>query len=334
VDGQTLYVDTSSADLDRPFDGSDEIWAYNLDAGTPVAHGPNPIQVARASSVAPMGLLGMALDAQGRLYAADMNGRVVRVDPRTGAQEVYATFPTSTYTSFTDMPTFLAFGRDGNLYVGEAAGPPIIWRVPPGGGQAQPWFVDPRLSGTYGASVDGLAIDPSGQNLYFAANTQEQQIAVYRLPLDHPDAGHLQEFHRYSDFVVPQCSPDPNVQLLACAVGPALGAGGIAFGTSGKLYVALLSKNQLSILQPNGTEELRFPSPDQNAQRDIPINTPFAVAFDGHGSLLLANTGDATIGKEAGGIDPPGGLVTSKTWVVFDIYVDDTASPLPRPVIP
>jgi len=29
-------------------------------------------------------------------------------------------------------------------------------------------------------------------------------------------------------------------------------------------------KNQLSILNPNGTEELRFPSPEQNAQRDIP----------------------------------------------------------------
>src|SRR5207247_6464365 len=30
VDGRTVYVDTSNADFDRPFDASDEIWAYNL----------------------------------------------------------------------------------------------------------------------------------------------------------------------------------------------------------------------------------------------------------------------------------------------------------------
>src|SRR5207302_4600013 len=91
-----------------------EIWAYNLDTGEPAGLPSNPIEVARAASVQTMGLLGMALDAQGRLYAADMNGRVVRVDPRTAAQEVYATIPTSTDTSFTDMPGFetrTMFGR-------------------------------------------------------------------------------------------------------------------------------------------------------------------------------------------------------------------------------
>src|SRR5438093_7428204 len=86
VDGRTLYVDTSNADFDRPFDTSDEIWAYNLDSGKPTSSPLNPIQVPRVASVQTMGLLGMALDAQGRLYTADMNGRVLRVDPRTGAQ--------------------------------------------------------------------------------------------------------------------------------------------------------------------------------------------------------------------------------------------------------
>ena len=48
----------------------------------------------------------------------------------------------------------------------------------------------------------------------------------------------------------------------------------------------------------------------------------------------VANTGDATIGKLPGGRDPLGGLVISDTWVVFDVFVDDTAGPLIRPVIP
>src|SRR5207247_10623484 len=103
VTGRTLYVDTSNADCDRPFEASDEIWAFNLDSGQPAGLRPNPIEVARAASVQTMGLQGMALDSQGRIYAADMNGRIVRVDPRTGAQDVYATIPTSTDTSFTDM---------------------------------------------------------------------------------------------------------------------------------------------------------------------------------------------------------------------------------------
>src|SRR2546423_13443626 len=165
VAGRTLYVDTSNADFDRPFDASDEIWAYNLDTGEPAGLPSNPIEVARAASVQTMGLLGMALDAQGRLYAADMNGRVVRVDPRTAAQEVYATIPTSTDTSFTDMPGFPVFGRDGNLYVGDWSAP-VIWRLPPGGGHAQPWVGETRLAGTSSAYVAGIGLDTSGVELF------------------------------------------------------------------------------------------------------------------------------------------------------------------------
>ena len=262
-----------------------------------------------------------------------MNGRVDRVDPRTGAQEVYATIPTSTDTSFTDMPGFVAFGGDGNLYVGDWSAP-VVWRVPPGGGQAELWFTDPRLAGTYGANVAGVTIDPSGENLYLAAGTQEGQIAIYRLPLAHPDAAHLEEFHRYTDFVMSPCSADPDLELIACATMPAFGGGGIAFGASGMLYVALFAKQQLSILDSDGSEALRFPSPEENAARDIPVNGPFGLAFDGRGSLLVANTGDPTLSKGPGGTDPPGGLPTSDTWVVFDVFVNDTAGPLVRPVIP
>ena len=52
------------------------------------------------------------------------------------------------------------------------------------------------------------------------------------------------------------------------------------------------------------------------------------------GSLLVANTGDPTFGKGPGGADPPGGLVISDTWVVFDVFVNDTAGPIIRPSIP
>jgi DNA-binding beta-propeller fold protein YncE len=334
VSGQTLYVDTSAANFDREFDGKDDIFAYDLRSGQLLAEEPNPIVVTRQSPVATMGLAGIAQDAEGRLYVADMNGRIMRVDPRTGGQSVYATFPTGTYTSFTDMPVFLAFTADGSLYVGEAAGPPVIWRVPPGGGEAQAWFVDPQLSGTYGASVLGVAVDPSRRELYFAAGNQEPGIVIYRLPFAHPDAAHLRVFHRYSDVVITPCQPEPNFNPPNCAISQLLSAGGIAFGKSGKLYVALFAKNQISILAPDGTEEARFPSPEENAQREVPLNGPLGLAFDGRGSLLVANVGEPTSGYLPGGTQPPEGLPSCSSWVVFDSFVNDTASPLVRPVIP
>jgi len=39
-------------------------------------------------------------------------------------------------------------------------------------------------------------------------------------------------------------------------------------------------------------------------------------------------------GRDPAGPIPPGGLATSDTWVVFDVFVNDTAGPIVRPVIP
>jgi len=235
-----------------------------------------------------------------------MNGRIDRVDPRTGAQQVYATIPTGTDTALPDMPTFIVFDRDGNLYAGDAGGSPVIWRIPPGGGVAQAWFVDPRLAGTWAGTVLGLTVDPTGQYLYIATGNQQPRVDIYRLPFAHPDSAHLEEFHSYSDLVVTPCLPDPQNPV---AVG------------------------QLSILRPDGSEAMRFPSPADNAKRDVPLNGPFDLAFNGHGSLLVSNVGDATIGNGPGGAPPPGGSVNAKNWVVFDVWVNDTAAGVPHPVI-
>jgi streptogramin lyase len=325
-----LYVNTSAANFDRPFDGSDKLFAYGIASGRQQGE---PLDVKRQYDVAPMGLAGMAMDADGDLYIADMNGRVDHVDPKTGEQDVYATIPTGTNTAVTDMPTFVTFDRLGNLYVGDAGGEPIVWRIPPGGGEAEPWFVDPRLAGSFGASVLGLAVDPSGENLYIAAGNQQPGVSVYRLPLASPDAAHLEEFHRYNDVVSTPCEPTPTPAFASCVLPQALGAGGIAFGASGKLYVVFLSKNQLSILRPDGSEELRFPSAEDNARLDVPLCGPFDLAFDGHGSLLVSNGGDATWGDTPNHQPWPTGRDEAENWVVYDIYVGDTAATAVRPTI-
>ena len=68
---------------------------------------------------------------------------------------------------------------------------------------------------------------------------------IYRLPLvASPSGADLEEVHRYP-FVPwpPPVLPGPD---------------GIAFGKSGKLYVALAGTSQISVLRPDGSEEARL----------------------------------------------------------------------------
>jgi sugar lactone lactonase YvrE len=310
VDGQTVYVSTFNCCVvpDRAIDRYDAIFAYDLASGALLTDRPNPIQVPRMMPVATMGLAEQALDADGRLYAADMNGRIVRVDPLTGEQDDYATFPTNTNFSLTNMPGGVVFDAAGNLYVTDAAGPPVIWRVPPGGGEAEPWFVDLRLAGggaTANGGLSGIRIDPSGELLYFlvASGTVASggSLAVYRLPLDDPDPARLEVFHRY----------EPG------SVYP----GGLAFGSSGKLYAVSLVSG-VSILRPDGTEEFRFPI---NYLGDgLGSSCPVFLAFDGSGSLLVTNLACVGVLPDQ----------NPQSWAVLDSWVNDTALPLARPSIP
>jgi hypothetical protein len=70
-------------------------------------------------------------------------------------------------------------------------------------------------------------------------------------------------------------------------------------------------------LNPDGTEELRFPTAEENQEQEVPYDLPASVAFDGAGSLLVTN--------QSFFADDPAHMV------VFDVWVDDTALPLVRP---
>lgn len=299
VDGDVVYVPTFNM-VDRQTDDADSVFTYDRVNGALRTDRPNPIEVPRMMPGSSMGLIGGVLDAGGRLYLSDMNGRIVRIDPLTGSVEDYATFPTNSGYSFTNMPGFNVFDEDGYLYTGDASGAPIVWRIPPGGGIAEPWFVDPRLTAYWGDGLGGLTIDPSGEHLYLAVRNGPFPV-VYRLPLDAPDASRLEVFHRYE------------------ASAP-FSTAGIAFGESGKLYVSLSFLDQISILNADGTEDVRFPSAEDNAARDVPYEAPIALGFDGEGSLLVANTGNPFNSQDL--------------WVLFDVWVNDTAAPAARPSIP
>lgn len=95
---------------------------------------------------------------------------------------------------------------------------------------------------------------------------------------------------------------------------------GIAFGRSGKLYVALAApfNSGVSILQPDGTEEGQLHNPSGSSI--FPYDSPANIAFNKHGSLLLSNHAFAT------------GIPSNFT--VLGVFVDDKESPLVRPNLP
>lgn len=265
VDGDTVFVDTFGF-VTRAADGHDSVYAYDLATGSLRTDRGNPLEIPRRFPVCTMGMSGMALDGQGRLYLVDMNSRIVRLDVHTGAVEDWATFPTGVTGSIPTMPLDIAFAPDGSAYVSDIGGAPVIWRVPAGGGQAQVWFTDTELAGVYSQGGGGLRIDPAGQRLYVGVVTSDQNRArgtVYSIDLADPETRGAELFHQYSN----------NVEA------PPLGAGplGIAFGASGRLYVAMPGTNQVSILAPDGREERRI---------DFPYSTQF-LALTARGTLLV-----------------------------------------------
>jgi streptogramin lyase len=257
------------------------------------------VTIPRMMEATAMTLMDVAVDAAGRAYVVDMNGRVLRVDPRTGDQELYAEFPAAVAGAAT-MPFGLAFDRSGTAYVTDQ-NLSAIWRIPAGGGAPEIWFQDPRLA-SYILGPSGIRIDRSGRHLYFtvaAAAASGGQGVVFRLPVDDPSPTRLEEVFRYP----PRSNPF-----------------GLALGASGKLYVALYGAHQISVLRPDGTEELRFPSAEENGARQIPYDRPVAAAFDGHGSLLVTNSASQ--------------FSSPDRMVVFDVFVNDAGAPLVRPIMP
>lgn len=310
--GDVVYVATHATVRGNGGSGPSKLFKYNRITGAPIGE----IVIAGQNVDATHGLLGIARDADDRLYVLDRNpARVLRIDPVTGIQETYATFPdlkpcattappcSPTALDEPPFPDYPAFDAAGNLYVSDLQAA-TIYRVPPGGGPAQIWFQDARLDGVFGPN--GVAVRTEQGKLYFAVSLSQQAETpgaglILTLPLvAAPGPADLGVFHR---FALPADGPD-----------------GIAFGASGKLYTALAGSNQMAVIRPDGTEEARWPSAADNALMDPRYDLPASLAFDGDGSILLTNQ------SFFAGIE--------SNMVVFDVWVDDTAWPLEQPVIP
>lgn len=306
VNGHTVYVATL-ARFGTAFQGPPEVQAFDVRDGELLERYVVPdVDPARDH-----GLSGLAFDSDDRLYVLDTQRGIVRLDPATGEQEEYAPpFPdlppcpfgspcAPTIGDKPPLPNDIAFDAAGNAYVSDSL-QATIWRVPPGGGAPQVWFQDARLDGGFG--TNGLRLTPDREHLAVAVTADNSARGmVYRLRLgESPTAADLQPFHVYSGGEGPD---------------------NLAFGESGRLYVALAVTNQVSVLGPDGEEQARFSGPAQGDDLPVPYDMPSGVAFDDRTGSLLVNNHSEVLGLP-------------RHFVVFDVHVADRADPLERPALP
>ncbi len=304
VDENRIYVSTSAGDFFAGHQNSDDERVFTYDeAGTLVS-----ATVIDTADNSDMGLFGLALDGNSgqrhKLYVADMNGRILRLDlgKHPAAPEVFSQVPASTGLAGDWMKAMwndLVFDKAGNLYVPDDK--PRIWRVAPDG-TASIWFTDPRLLGFFGFAGGPLGgrIDPTGQWLYFSITASADPLLaalIYRVRLvDHPTAADLELVHTFP-FDPTQAPPQ---------------ATGLAFAKSGNLYVNLLGPSQIAVLDPAGNEIRRISDPR--------FHSPWGLAFLGR-SLLVTN----------GDLEP---ATNPDAWKIFKVNVGETGLPLNRPRVP
>jgi hypothetical protein len=261
------------------------------------------------------GLYGLALDAAHHVYAVDVAPpRIIKVNPRTGAQHDYAEFPdvhpcalptggdqcSDTLGDRPPFPNFAVFARDGTMYVTDNA-QALIWRVPPGGERAKVWFTDRGMESDFGPN--GMALTRDRHTLMFAETNQGLQnfpAGLYTLPIKRGgEPGALRLFWSTSSFDAPD---------------------GFAIARSGRVYVACSAPGGdagVAVLSPGGREIARVPgSPQENQQQDVPFDSPANVAFLGRRALI---TNHAFITRD------------SSHYAVLDLFADEHGLPLVRP---
>lgn len=236
------------------------------------------------------GLIGIALDGDNRLYAADAApARILRLNPRTGAHREYAPIPdvppchsvagpqpcSATMLDMSPLPDYPVFAQDGTMYVTDL-NQALIWRIPRGGGRAEVWFTDPGLETLFGPN--GIQFMADGETLLFVLSTFSNPLAtpqrssgLYELPVRADGtAGALRQLWEAADSDVPD---------------------GFAIGRSGRVYVALAgtSGNAVAVVSPEGKVIARAPpSGSENEKMEVPFDQPASVAFLGK-RLLVTN---------------------------------------------
>lgn len=204
-------------------------------------------------------ILGLAADAESRIYAIDSTGRCVwRVEPETGTTTLWAAGPTDRPFH---TPNFGAFDSRGAYYLtdsgewGKSTG--CIWRVPPGG--------SPEIWTEESASFpNGVALSSDGSSLYVL---ESYPGALVEIPIA-PDGS-------------------AGARKLLCDLDPAV-PDGVAVTEDGALYIACYRPDV--IYRWHMSDGLSVVAADP---RGTVLAAPTNLVFVGHDrkTLLVPNIG-------------------------------------------
>lgn len=207
------------------------------------------------------GILGLAVDADGAIYACD-EGRaeVLRVDPRSGAVSVYTS---GSADRAMIEPNYCAFDTVGNLFVTDSSDwdkqNGVIYRVAPGG-ETIVWTQALRRY------PNGCCLSADGRSLWVVESSLP---GVWRVPVA-ADGG-------AGEPVLVAELPDTDVP------------DGLALDESGALYIACYRPDRVYRLAPGGDLTVLVDDP-----RGLKLNTPTNSAFVGSklDRLAIANVGE------------------------------------------
>jgi gluconolactonase len=208
------------------------------------------------------GILGLAVDAAGVIYACDEGrSQVLRVEPASGRVDVYSS---GSDDRAMIEPNYCCFDATGNLYVTDSSDwdeqNGVIYRIAPGG-ETVVWT---RALRRY---PNGCCLSRDGSWLYVVESSWP---GVWRVPVGAgAEAG----------------EPQAVVELPANTVPD-----GIAFDAAGALYIACYRPDLIYKLSPGGEPVVLAADP-----LGLKLNTPTNVAFCGAAldKLLVANVGES-----------------------------------------
>lgn len=261
VAGDTVFVSTTSGAGDLPLGRGRPSVIHLFDRGTGAPAGVIELagERTRGSFLVHgiQGAAGMAMDARGRVYVADGQGRVLRLRRRAGgwAQSTYATIP-DLVPGALSLTNEIEFAPDGSLFVTDSF-QAAVFRVPPGGGTARVHLASERLRGKV-IGPNGIALAPDGRSFYLAVTQADATASkLYALGMRAPD-------------------------LRELATVPGAAMDGLALAASGRVYAAFSGSGEVGVFSPEGVLERRLPVPD--------AQEPAGIAFDpGTESVLVAN---------------------------------------------
>jgi sugar lactone lactonase YvrE len=252
----------------------------------------------------PHGVQVATSDAKERLVLLDRS-RAIILDPKSGRQTTYATFPQVSLCSSPgaqvgscsrasreadSFADYGAWGPDGSLYVTDYA-QALVWRVPPGGGTPRVWLTDAQLEGGgMGSAAAGAFAGFGTAGIWLLPD--HRTFLISQASVVHstdPTSGAL-----FTTQIQPDGAPGPLKTLWTSR--PTDLPDGFAVAKSGNIYLCAVGlAAQIIEIAPDGRELERFPRLPLTGDNGspVPFDQPSGVAFLGT-RLIVANQSSLT----------------------------------------